>query len=314
MMASALVAGYRDLLVGDIPIPTATDAKSLKIKDASKLTDIEARTLKNARLSEQGFAELTLAIDTETQEGKVCYSLIKKTKKGEFPNGNLAQAWANLKTKYGGMELSDLDDHNEKFQSARMRRGQDPDTFINYLERLRNKIEELDHEVDDDHFIRHILNRLTDDYETLRTIYRRDQSSGKVVSLAGLQLDLAVRFKELRRSGKGRKFGEEERALVAQFQSSKPPKKKCYKCGKFGHLAKNCTAPESDKPRAIVCYNCGVEGHKANKCPKRRHQEKAHAAIEEAEVNLMCLALAADELKSLPMEENDWELMFDPMD
>ena len=133
MMARALVAGYRDLLVGDIPIPTATDAKSLKIKDASKLTGEETRTLKNARLSEQGFAELTLAIDTETQEGKVCYSLIKKTKKGGFPNGNLAQAWANLKIKYGGMELSDLDDYNKQYQSACTGKGQDPDTFINYM-------------------------------------------------------------------------------------------------------------------------------------------------------------------------------------
>ena len=105
MLIHALVAGYWDLLVGDIPILTATEAKSLKIKDVSKLSDAEARTPKIASMSEQGFAELTLVIDTETQECKVCYSLIKKTKKGELPNKNLAQAWANLKTKYGNGTL-----------------------------------------------------------------------------------------------------------------------------------------------------------------------------------------------------------------
>ena len=41
---------------------------------------------------------------------------------------------------------------------------------------------------------------------------------------------------------------------------------KCYNCGIFGHIAKDCK-----KPKELTCYNCGKKGHIAKACtaPKK---------------------------------------------
>ncbi|GAV73715.1 zf-CCHC domain-containing protein [Cephalotus follicularis] len=44
----------------------------------------------------------------------------------------------------------------------------------------------------------------------------------------------------------------------------------CYKCGKQGHLAKECQqgTNQAQKQRTIRCYNCGQEGHVSTHCTR----------------------------------------------
>lgn len=41
--------------------------------------------------------------------------------------------------------------------------------------------------------------------------------------------------------------------------------KRCFNCGKNGHLSADCTVAAGN----TACYNCGGEGHKSAECPQK---------------------------------------------
>lgn len=45
-----------------------------------------------------------------------------------------------------------------------------------------------------------------------------------------------------------------------------PHKRVCYKCGKPGHLKKDCKMPDIEKPAPVLCSRCGKGFHKAFQC------------------------------------------------
>src|SRR3954466_6571207 len=52
-----------------------------------------------------------------------------------------------------------------------------------------------------------------------------------------------------------------------RIHECKSEEKKCYRCGKAGHIAIEC------KGNTVTCFNCGEEGHISPKCPKPRKNQ-----------------------------------------
>lgn len=72
--------------------------------------------------------------------------------------------------------------------------------------------------------------------------------------------------------------------------------KKCYRCGKVGHMMSECEHKE------MVCFNCGEEGHIGSKCTKPKKDPKkgkvfalAGTAVEDNLIQVSCRSCRAFE-------------------
>ena len=113
-------------------------------------------------------------------------------------------------------------------------------------------------EVHEDEVRQYITNGITDDPSIKLTLLGANSRQHF--------LDLVEAHDKLCRSG-------DSQNRSSHGFKNRPGTKKCFRCNKYGHIAKECSEnDESEKQdqqnQEMFCFRCKKKGHLANNCPK----------------------------------------------
>ena len=89
-LARARRRGFKDVLLGKTPIPPDSE----QIDETTETGKLKTKAKEQNVL---GYEDLMLSIKTDTDEGIITFQIIKNCESAEYPDGNVAKAWKNLK-------------------------------------------------------------------------------------------------------------------------------------------------------------------------------------------------------------------------
>jgi hypothetical protein len=252
----------------------------------------------------------------------VSFGIVDSSQINEQGNGDAKTAWTRLcerlqpKTSATKIQLKSQFNRN-KLKSV----DQDPEEWITELELIRQRLKEMNSHMDEDDFLMHILNNLTEEYESV-VESSEEKLENDSLDLSDLRRTLRTKYQRMQR------YKEHETEEVGMFASQ--IKTKCRVCGKIGHKGEDCWTLEANKHKKpvrnnakkngqgnsewlakIKCFNCNKKGHYADKCtePKRSRKEKSDSndMAEEAELLFQMTAKKDAETNTKKMnDESIW--------
>ena len=129
----------------------------LTMKNVKELHDKNIRT----------YLELIGNVDMKARKGRMAINLIIATKTKDYPNGNAAQAWHNLSRKFEPKTSSEMGRLKLMYANARLNYKQDPDGFVDYMERLREQLNELGDHISSRTFLMDLVTKLGSGYDVV---------------------------------------------------------------------------------------------------------------------------------------------------
>ena len=157
-----------------------------------------------------------------------------------------------------------------------------------------NKLKKLNHVLDEEYQITHILASLPREYSSVAEQVKIDRRTGStLITMDEIKKRLKERYLQLKRE---HGWSEDEMALnmkssnnqkrdIKRGNKGKFFKGRCNHCGKYGHKKADCwdlknkkeknqeNEKKVQKDRANVrCFKCKKLGHYANECRKEKNQ------------------------------------------
>ena len=185
-----------------------------------------------------GYSELILSF-ADTDAGNVAFQYVRNSKSPDYEDGNIEVAWNALKGKFAPQTAPTEIALYRKFYESKLRKGVDPDVWISQMEDTRMRLAEMKSTMTDKHFLMHLINNLTQEYEyTVALVEKRLDDVQNPLTLEELRADLNLRFERLGLRSKHET--EEDIELDMALAAGGKFKGKCRKCGKIGHKVKDC--------------------------------------------------------------------------
>lgn len=191
----------------------------------------------------------------------IVYDALSAAQKGDY-----AQIKSSLLTAFCVDKFTAFED----FVNRRLKEGEPVDVFLSDLQRLARLVSAAAGEEWvkcafvaglPDHVKTQLKAATVLDQMTLNETVERTRAILTVSSVSSAYMARSNGYSQ----------GTNPRSSVRSFsnpQSSVKSSRKCYQCGKPGHIVRNCP----DKDRQETCFACNGFGHRASECPTTARQ------------------------------------------
>ena len=284
-VALARARGFAGILLGTEQAPNADEDIDRKKTDGSyELTDPERKEKKRLRQA-NGNAYINLQLSCED----LPYDLVSLAKTEELPDGCTGDAWERLTSEYDLTEGEDKITLLTMFQQNQLEDVRTNITvWLTSLAMQVIKLKKLNHVLDEEYQITHILASLPREYSSVVEQVKIDRrTSSTLITMDEVKKRLKERYLQLK---KEHGWSEDEMVLnvkngnnqnknIKKGSKGKYFKGRCNHCGKFGHKKADCWDLKNKKEKhqenekkvqkdksKVRCFKCGQLGHYANEC------------------------------------------------
>ena len=217
------------------------------------------------------------------------YDLVSLAKTDELPDGCARGAWERLTSEYDLTEGEDKITLLSMFQQNQLEDVRTNITvWLTSMAIQVNKLKKLNHVLDEEYQITHILASLPREYSSVVEQVKIDRRTGTtLITMDEIKKRLKERYLQLKREhgwsvdvmALAVKSGKNQNKNVKKGSKGKYFKGRCNHCGKFGHKKADCWDLKNKKEKhqenekkvqkdksKLRCFKCGKLGHYASEC------------------------------------------------
>ena len=136
-----------------------------------------------------------------SMEDNVCFSIVDMARSNDHPQGCFRTAFKKLKEKFESTSQDARCEIKLEYESMKMKTHEDPELFINTLEKLSRRMnEDFDMKIIDEDIITKVLNTLPREYEALVDSLQVQMDTEKGVTLDNLKEQLRSKFQRMKKN------------------------------------------------------------------------------------------------------------------